>query len=67
MPSTQSAATPTIPEPPGWFVVADEYDWIVCEEPDLYPGQQGLAIYVRTSITNREQRRLAEAHAGIVA
>lgn len=70
MPRGKSAETPdatparVIPPPPGWFVVADDHDWIVCDDPDI-PDQHGLAIYVRTSITNREQQRLHERHAEI--
>lgn len=56
----------TIPEPPGWFVVADQHEWIPYDDP-AHPEFAGFAIYVRTGITNLEQRKLNERHAEIVA
>jgi hypothetical protein len=39
---------------PAPYVPAQRREWIVCDEPDI----AGLAILVRTSITNAEQARL---------
>lgn len=45
-------------ERPQPYRLADRYDWITCDEE----GLAGLAIYVRTSITNRERDALQEKH-----
>lgn len=51
------------PTPPGgFFAVPHRYEWIECE----LEGFEGFAIYVRTSITNAEQRILTEQHDEIV-
>lgn len=55
-----------IPDPPGWFVVADQHEWIPYDDP-AFPELSGFAVYVRTGITNLERRKLNERHAEIVA
>jgi len=44
------------------FRLADRYEWIAADDP----GLSGLAIYVRTSITNLERDRLQERHDDIL-
>lgn len=48
--------------PPSMFLVADSKEWVVCdEEPNI-----GLAIYVRTDITQAEQKALRERYQRLV-
>lgn len=63
--ATTAKTAASIPPPPGWYIVADAKEWIACDDPEL-PGIAGFAVYVRTSMTKREQRDLQEAHAEIV-
>lgn len=64
--TTATTTQPAIPEPPGWFVVADRREWIACDDLEM-PDHAGFAIYVRTGITNLERRLLLEQHDAIVA
>lgn len=52
-------------ERPAPFSVADRWEWIVCDDEE-HPELHGLAIEVRTSITNREQEALIAAHDAIL-
>lgn len=50
--------TTTIGERPAPYRVAQIQEWIICEEPEC----PGLAVLVRTSITNAEQVALNARH-----
>jgi hypothetical protein len=58
-PGNGSAVGEFVPGMPKPAYVASYKEWVESDDPAL----EGLAIYVRTNITNREQRELAEYHA----
>ena len=67
-PPVAQAAVPLFPPaerpaPPGFFLVPQSFEWIECD----LEGFEGFAVYVRTSITNREQAALIAEHDQIVA
>lgn len=52
-------------ERPAAFRVSDRWEWITCDDAE-FPELAGFAVEVRTSITNREQEDLQDAHNAIL-
>lgn len=54
-------------ERPGPFRVHDRWEWVECTADDKdYADVIGLAIEVRTTITNREQQELQDRHDEVI-